>query len=199
MPNTRPTIVTLLIAAALMFAACSAQPSNSGPPYLASASTASSSVRASAVPSQSPDPTVGSSVGASMVPSESPQDSPRHCLAFFTPAPYDSFRPVPGVAVRAINKGRFEITNGTSLTYYGGVTTWVTEDDLVCGRGVIGHDSLVGRIAPGATVDWSGGSTADVPLTVAIWDSPCGEGCYRTPVGAYVVPISSVEPVPLST
>jgi len=117
----------------------------------------------------------------------------------FTPPPYDELRPVPGIAVRVIDKAHFEITNATTWTYFGRVMSWVTEDDLVCGRGVIGHDSPVGRIGSGETIEWWDGSTADVPVTVEIWDHPCGEGCEGAPIGAYLVPMSPLEPVPGST
>jgi hypothetical protein len=117
----------------------------------------------------------------------------------FTPPPYDSFEPVPGVSVRVINKGLFEVTNTTDRAYFGKVFTWQTEANLVCGQGVLGHDSVIGQIAPGSTVQWFSGSTPDVPMTVEIWDSPCGEGCYREPLGAYLLPVSSIEPVPIRT
>jgi hypothetical protein len=88
----------------------------------------------------------------------------------------------------------FEITNATSRTYYFGVFQWTTEDKLVCGRGVIGRDAPGGRVRSGATVEGLGGSTPEVPVTVAIWAIPCGEGCNDVPIGEFVVPISAVEP-----
>src|SRR5262245_61429485 len=62
-----------------------------------------------------------------------PGTSPAMCTDFFTPPPYAAFTPIPGVSVRAIDKGHFEITNATDRTYYFGVTSWITEDNLVCG------------------------------------------------------------------
>lgn len=99
-----------------------------------------------------------------------------------------------------IDKGHLEVTNRTGVTYFGRVMAWVTEDRLECGRGVLGQDSPIGRIGPGETVAWADGSTRERPVTVEIWDHPCGEGCEGTPIGVYLVPISSVEPpVPGST
>jgi hypothetical protein len=116
------------------------------------------------------------------------------CTKFFTPPPYDAFAPVPGVTVRAIDKAHFQITNGTSHTYYVGLTQWVNEDNLVCGRGVVDQSHSGGRLRPRETFDGIGGSASDAPLTVSVWDQPCGDGCTRTPLGQYVVPASSVEP-----
>lgn len=188
MAEPRVSIATVVIAVSLMVAACAVQTTNTGdptattPPTAATIGTASPSARASALPSQSPD------------------DSPRICPDFFTPPPYDAFRPVPGISVRAIDKGHIEITNASSRAYYFGVSHWVTEENLVCGRGVIDHSSRGGRIARGATVERLGGSTPEVPVTVAVWANPCGEGCNRPPIGNYVVPVSSVEPpVPIAS
>jgi hypothetical protein len=130
-----------------------------------------------------------------------PDVSPRTCVGLFTPPPYDAFLPVPGVSVRAIDRAHFEITNATSRTYYFGGMHWATEDNLVCGRGVVGRDSVPGgRLGPGATVEGGGGSTPDSPMTGSIWADPCGEGCDRVPLGQYLVPVSMVEPpVPVAS
>jgi hypothetical protein len=125
----------------------------------------------------------------------SPEVSSRTCAGLFTPPPYEAFLPVPGISVRAIDRAHFEITNATSRTYYFGGMHWATEDNLVCGRGVVGRDSVPGgRLRPGAIVERGGGSTPDSPLTVSIWADPCGEGCDRVPLGQYLVPVSMVEP-----
>ncbi len=118
----------------------------------------------------------------------------------FTAPPYGALVPVPGVSLRVIDKATFVITNLTSFTYFVGVTSWATEDDLVCGRGVIGRTDVDGRLGPGSTLQLRGGSSAEIPATVEIWSDPCGEGCSRPPVGEYLLPISTVEPpAPLST
>jgi hypothetical protein len=175
------TIPPLAITASLVVAACSALVGNSLDPNVTPPPAAT-------VASPSP------SAGPSQASSPTPDISPAVCTDFFTPPPYDAFRPVPGISVRAIDKTHFEIANTTSRTYYIGVTSWDTEDNLVCGRGVIDHSNNGGRLRPGRTVQRGGGSTPEVPLTVSIWANPCGEGCYRKPIGQYVVPLSSIEP-----
>jgi hypothetical protein len=70
---------------------------------------------------------------------------------------------------------------------------------LVCGRGITEEEMERGPIAAGATVDVAAGSTPNVPVTVGIWDRPCGEACSAPPIGLIVVPVSSVEPVPQIT
>lgn len=152
------------------------------------------------------------SMGASSpTPALTAQPSPRlefstpdvsvpNCVDLFTAPPYDAFRPVPGISVRAIDKAHFEITNATGRTYYFRAFQWMTEDNLVCGRGVIGHDATNGPVGSGATVEGMGGSSPDLPMTVAIWASPCGDGCQAVPIGEFVVPISAIEPpLPVST
>jgi len=122
------------------------------------------------------------------------------CGDRFTPPPYDRLPAVPGISVRVIDKAHFEVVNATDRDYYFKVVQWMTEDNLVCGRGVVGHDSFSSPVPSRATVEAGGGSTTEVPVTVAIWDRPCGEGCNVSPIGEYVVPISMVEPPqPLST
>ena len=118
------------------------------------------------------------------------------CGDLFTPPPYDALAPVPGISIQVIDKAHFEVTNATNRDYYFEVVTWSTEDNLVCGRGVTGHDSFGSPVPPGQTVEVDGGSTVDFPVTVAIWDYPCGEACSDPPIGELVVPISMVEPPP---
>lgn len=141
----------------------------------------------------SPSPAITTQPWARLA-SQTPDVSRPTCLDLFTPPPYDAFRPVPGISVRAIDQVHFEITNATSRTFYFGVFQWTTEDNLVCGRGVIGRDVSGGLVPSGATVDGLGGSAPEVPATVAIWARPCGEGCNDVPIGEFVVPISAVEP-----
>jgi len=101
---------------------------------------------------------------------------------------------VPGVAVHAVDTAHFEITNSTDRDYYFKAIAWSTDDNLACGRGVNGHDVFNGRISAGMTTQGVGGSTPEVPMTVAIWPEPCGDGCTEPSVGDFVIPISTVEP-----
>jgi hypothetical protein len=179
------------IAALLLAAACSVSSGNGGQsPALSPAASPTSAPSPSAVASPTASPAPRSFAASPSAHAQCPD---------FTPPPYDSFEPVVGISIRVINKGLFEITNATKKSYYGKVFKWTTESNLVCGQGVLGHDSVLGRIAPGATLRWSAGSTTDVPVTVEIWDRPCGEGCYEGSIGAYLLPVSSIEPVPISS
>lgn len=112
--------------------------------------------------------------------------------------PYDAPDPVPGISVTAKDKGHTLITNASDETYYYEVSRWPT-DQLVCGLGQHEQGLQSGPIAGGSTVEIGEGSTPDIPVTIEIWDAPCGEGCDRPPIGAYVVPVSTIEPVPVST
>jgi hypothetical protein len=118
------------------------------------------------------------------------------CGDLFTAPPFDALPPVPGISVRVIDKAHFEVTHVTDRDYYLKVVTWSTEDNLVCGRGITGHDGFASPLFAGTTVQAGGGSTVEVPVTVAIWDRPCGEACSDPPIGEIIVPISMVEPPP---
>lgn len=99
----------------------------------------------------------------------------------------------------AIDRLHAQIINSTSQTYYYRISRWPTEQ-LVCGFGRHEQDLQDGPIAATETVEFSESSTPDTPVTVAIWDEPCGEGgCDGPPMGLYVVPISTVEPSPISS
>ena len=112
--------------------------------------------------------------------------------------PYGAPDPVSGISVTAKDKGHTQITNATSRTYYYQLSRWPT-DQLVCGMGRHEEALQKGPIAAGRTVEIGEASTPEVPVTIEIWDAPCGEGCERPPIGAYVVPVSPTEPVPVST
>lgn len=106
--------------------------------------------------------------------------------------------PVPGITVRAVDKGHLEIANETSQTYYYRVSAWST-DLLVCGLGVTESEYVRGPIKAGETIEVGEGSTKKVPVTVGIWDQPCGEACSSPPIGWIFLPVSSIEPVPESS
>ena len=112
--------------------------------------------------------------------------------------PYDAPDPVAGISITAVDKGHTRIANSTGETYYYEVSHWPT-GRLVCGLGLYEQRGQTGPIKAGKTVDIGEASAPDVPMTIKIWDAPCGEGCDRPPIGAYVVPVSTIEPTPLST
>ena len=145
----------------------------------------------------------GSSIsGESDLPSASPTESPMESpiesqgqCANWTLPPDVGPSLVPGITVRAVDKGHFEITNATSRTYYYRVSAWFT-DLLDCGLGVTESEYMRGPIKAGETIEVGEGSTKLVSVTVGIWDHPCGEACSSPPIGWIFVPMSSVEPVP---
>ena len=171
MAQTRVSIPTVAIAAVLVVAAFTALIVNGLDPTVTPSPT--ETTRATPSPSLGKSPPI----------SQGPGVSPAPCTDFFTPPPYDTFSPVPGILVRAIDKGQFEITNATSRSYYFGVSEWITEDNLVCGRGVTEHRAPRVRLRPGVTVKAFGGSTPEIPVTVAIWVDSCGQGCNGVPIG----------------
>lgn len=178
-PNpVRLRLVALSLAAPLLVAACLAQASQSEPRMTTPGSTASASEVVPAPPSESPS-----------VSGQCPDQSW---------PPYGGPSPVSGISARAIDKGNLEITNATSRTYYYRVSSWVAWQ-LVCGRGIVEEEAVRGPIGAGETIKIGDGSTPDVPVTVGIWDQPCGEACTGPPIGLIVVPVSSVEPMPQNT
>ena len=140
--------------------------------------------------------TASPTAGVPMLPSESPGAAGK-CPGQTWP-PYGASDSVAGISVGAIARGHTRITNASHQTYYYRASHWPTAQ-LVCGRGRYEQGGQTGPIAAGKNVDIGEGSTPDVPMSVEIWDRPCGEGCDRQPIGAYVVPVSSVEPVPIRT
>ena len=184
---TMPFAAPLWIAAALWIAACTTIVYRVEP-------------TSSPGPSSTPIPVASSPAASPGLPPATPTAPPLTCSEPFVFPAFDAFVPVPGVSVRAIDRAHVEITNATTHTYYVGASFWVTEDNLVCGRGVIEQATSWGRLRPGRTIERGGGSSSEIPLTISIWEVPCSDGCTRDPIGQYLVPVSSVEPpVPGST
>ena len=178
--RVRPQLVAFLLVTPLLAAACWAQMNGqvgtSEPPTTVPGSTATASARLSASAPKSPDLLL--QCPYTLPPSRGPI-------------------PVPGISIRSANRAQIEIANATGRTYYFRVAAWVVLE-LDCGRGLVNYEVALGPIAAGekALV----GVTEDVPITVEVWDRPCGEGCVRPPLGIVVVPMSSLEPpAPLMT
>jgi len=95
-----------------------------------------------------------------------------------------------------MDRATIEITNHTADTIYYRVSGWQTDQVEAC-RALGEIEVVRGPLDPGATErvtvdpDWQ---ESGVPVTVAVWDGPCGEACSREPVGAVVVPLSPLEP-----
>lgn len=141
--------------------------------------------------------TMGTSAAPTASPTRSPIESQGQCPNWTLP-PDVGPSPVPGITVRAVDRGHFEITNATGRTYYYRVSTWFT-DLLDCGLGVTESETVRGPIKAGETIEVGEGSTKKVSVTVGIWDQPCGEACSSPPIGWIFVPVSSIEPAPESS
>jgi hypothetical protein len=104
---------------------------------------------------------------------------------------------LPGLTARSRDRATIEITNATGRTYYYRVAGWEAAKFETCEA--LGEEEVEeGPIAPGSTVQVSIVAfmdRPDVPVTVAFWDKPCGEGCQRdAPAAALVVERSALEP-----
>jgi hypothetical protein len=109
----------------------------------------------------------------------------------YTLPPFTGLTPVTGISIRSVDRAHLEIANATDRTYYFKVYSWWVYD-LDCGRGLVSREGPNGPIAPGETMlVWV---EEHAPISVAVWDRPCGEGCRRAPVGQVLVPMSSLDP-----
>ena len=100
---------------------------------------------------------------------------------------------VPGISVQAVDSGHTEITNSSDRTYFYRVSRWPSSQTS-CSAAREEAEVERGPVGPGSNVVSAAGSSAAAPLTVAIWDQPCGEGCSSPPIGVMVVPVSSIKP-----
>jgi len=104
---------------------------------------------------------------------------------------------IPGITATSRDRATIEITNRTDRTFYYRVAGWQPAQFETCRA--FGEEGVEeGPIAPGATVGVMIAAFADrmdVPITVAFWDEPCGEGCQRAaPLAAMLVERSPLEP-----
>ena len=104
---------------------------------------------------------------------------------------------IPGVTATSRDRATIEITNRADRTYHYRVAGWHLDQFETCralGEQVVEE----GPIAPGTTVlvtIVAFKDRIDVPIIVAMWDKPCGEGCQRAaPIGALLVARSPLEP-----
>jgi hypothetical protein len=104
---------------------------------------------------------------------------------------------IPGITATARDRATIEITNRTDRIYYYRVAGWQPAQFETC-RALGEEEVAEGPIAPGATVRVGIVAFAermDVPITVAVWDTQCGEGCQRAaPIGAMLVERSPLQP-----
>ena len=140
-----------------------------------------------------PATTAPDSIGAgSEQPSEPPSASDLLLsCADWTLPPSVATAPISGLSIRSIDRRNVEITNTTHRTYYLRVRAWVPAP-LVCGWSLIDHPAWDGPIAAGEQLVLDVEEHA--PITVEVWDRPCGEGCVRPPIAFVLVPMSSLDP-----
>jgi hypothetical protein len=135
-----------------------------------------------------PTDSAGTTVAAS------PSPSPTFCAGRSWP-PYP-IGPIAGLAARSVDRATIEITNHTTKTIYYRVSCWQPNQFETC-RALGEIEVVRGPLDPGATervmVD-PGWQQSGVPVTLAVWERPCGEACSREPAGAMVVPLSPLEP-----
>lgn len=95
------------------------------------------------------------------------------------------------------DRATIEIVNHSDRTYYYRVAGWQPAQFETC-RALGEQEVQEGPIAPGATVQVmivAFADRMDVPIAVAFWDQPCGEGCQRAaPIAAMLVARSPLEP-----
>ncbi len=120
--------------------------------------------------------------------------SPTFCAGRSWP-PYP-IGPIAGLTARSVDRATVEITNHTAKTIYYRVSGWQPDQFETC-RALGEIEVQRGPLDPGATervmID-PGWQQSGVPVTVAVWDRPCGEACSREPVRAMDVPLSPLEP-----
>ena len=103
---------------------------------------------------------------------------------------------IEGIAVRAIDRDHVEITNDSDATLYYQIAGWQTAQLEGC-VAVLEQVVEYGPLAPRTSITTTLGALAarlDVPVTVGIWDQPCGEGCDRPPLARISLQRSPVEP-----
>lgn len=121
--------------------------------------------------------------------------------AVATPCPPSTWPPdelagAPGVTARSVDRTTVEISNGTARAYWYRVAGWEPLTVESC-RVWLEAEVERGPIEAGATMRVGLGALAerfDLPITIALWDEPCGEDCRRGPDAAMLVVRSPLEP-----
>jgi len=103
---------------------------------------------------------------------------------------------IPGITAKSTDRATIMIENQSGRTYYYRVSGWQLDQFETC-RALGEVEVQRGPIHAEATEwvklqgDWE---HMDVPITIAIWDEPCGEACQREPIAAMQVERSTFEP-----
>jgi hypothetical protein len=103
---------------------------------------------------------------------------------------------VPGIRVVALDRATVEISNDTDQTWYYQLSGWEVAMLDTC-IGLIPIEIERGPLPAGAVERTSLGQLtdqADLPVTIAFWDAPCGEACVRKADHPMLIDRSHVEP-----
>ena len=110
--------------------------------------------------------------------------------------PFDVPRPA-GISAVATDSRHVDITSHLASRVYFRLSSWQVLQQHTC-RGIVQNENVSGPLEPGQifTADITvAGDDPTRPLTLAIWDQACGEGCHRPPDAALLVPPSLVQPI----
>jgi len=105
--------------------------------------------------------------------------------------------PIAGITAVSTDRATVVITNRTNRLVFYRLAAWERAQLETC-IGILEMEIQRGPIAGGQTITTTLGpyiDRPDLPVTIAIWDAPCGEGCDLPPVGGMVIDRSTREPV----
>ena len=103
---------------------------------------------------------------------------------------------VAGIRAVSVDRATVEIANDTDRLWYYTLQAWEVATLESC-VGLIATEIERGPLAPTAIVRTSLGvmlDRPDLPVTIAFWDGPCGEACFREPQHPMLIERSLVEP-----
>jgi hypothetical protein len=110
--------------------------------------------------------------------------------------PFDAPGPV-GITAVASDSRHVDITNHLASRVYFRLSSWQVVQLETC-RGLVQNENVSGPLDPGQVFNADitvAGDDPTRPLTVALWDRPCGEGCQRPPMAVLLVPPSLAQPI----
>jgi hypothetical protein len=109
--------------------------------------------------------------------------------------PFDP-RPVPGISVIATDRSHLTIRNATDRAWSYRLSGWESSTIEGC-AGLVEVETERGPLAAGGRVDTTFGvltGRLDLPVTLGLWDAPCGEACDRSAIRGVDVTPSLIEP-----
>ena len=108
------------------------------------------------------------------------------------------FKPSPahGITVAVVDRSHLTIRNPTDQAWWYRLSGWETLTLEDC-RGLAEVESERGPLPAGGHVDTTFGildGRLDLPVTLGLWDTPCGEACNRAAIRGLDVTRSTTEP-----